>query len=473
MTTSVQKPLHRSLGITDLFVLSSSSMAPAYSLAAVMGLVVAVAGLGAPLALVVSTIPITFVAIGFMRLTSLMPSAGAVFTWTRNAFGRRASWFIAMLVIIAYFFAVIASALPTGVYTLKLLVPALGDASLPVAVAGVAWIAFSTYFLVIGARPTALLSAVFLIIELAAILLIAGIAFAHPYVGTPAPHGAWLTIGSFGWSGIMAGALLSLWITAGWEISAYSSEESSKGGASAGSAAVIGLLATFAVVLVCEIAFLRLGTVAGFTQHQDDALAYISATLGGGWIQILMTATVLVSSAAAIWTTMLILSRGLFAMGRDGLLPQWLGAVHPRHGSPWAAILTVAIPSAVVMLLAGLRASAQSTLLNAVGGASLFLGATFIVAAFSCAKIYSARRRERPAHTFTGLVLPLLGGIGTLALVIRYTATQDRFFQTLAVVGLAVALVFAMAAGRWSRITPGAPIAREEAPLPAEGPSRG
>ena len=83
------KKLARTLTLGDLFVLSSSSMAPAYSLAAVMGLVVAAAGLGAPLALVVSTIPIALIAIGFMRLTTTMPSAGAVYTWSRAAFGDR------------------------------------------------------------------------------------------------------------------------------------------------------------------------------------------------------------------------------------------------------------------------------------------------------------------------------------------------------------------------------------------------
>ena len=68
--------LLRSLSLVDLSVLASSSMAPAYSIAAVMGLVVAAAGVGAPLAVIVSTIPITFVAIGFMRLSMAKPWRG-------------------------------------------------------------------------------------------------------------------------------------------------------------------------------------------------------------------------------------------------------------------------------------------------------------------------------------------------------------------------------------------------------------
>src|ERR1700736_3322475 len=117
------KRLARSLNLGDLLVLASSSMAPAYSIAAVMGLVVATSGTGAPFALLVSTIPIAFIAVGFMRLTSKLPSAGAVYTWSRAAFGDRGSYFTAMMLVIAYYFGSLASAFPTAVYTLKLLYP--------------------------------------------------------------------------------------------------------------------------------------------------------------------------------------------------------------------------------------------------------------------------------------------------------------------------------------------------------------
>jgi amino acid transporter len=447
------KKLARTLNLGDLFVLSSSSMAPAYSLAAVMGLVVAAAGLGAPLGLVVSTIPIAFIAIGFMRLTNKLPSAGAVYTWARAAFGDRASWFVAMLLIIAYYFGTIACAFPTGVYTLKLLFPDATPQPFAIAVAAVLWTAFSTYFLVIGARPTARLSLGFLIFELVAMLFIAGLAFAHPYIGTPqaqiAPLG--LQLGTMGWSGVFAAAVLSVWITAGWEISSYSAEEAEKGGSAAGAAALIGLLGTFLIVIICEIAYLRVGTVEGFAAHQDDALAYVSARLGGGWIQYLMVATVLASSAAALWTTMQLLSRGVFAMGRDRLLPASLAAVHPKFGSPWCSIATVAVPISVIMLLAGLKASAQDTLLSAVGGSSVFLGLTFIITAFACVRLHTKPAPDEPRHLMTGIILPMVGGLGLSGLLAYYLSTQPHGFQLLVAAGIALALVFALAAGRWTR----------------------
>lgn len=451
--STAPRRLWRSLSLLDLFVLSSSSMAPAYSLAAVMGLVVAVAGLGAPLAMIVSTLPIALIAVGFMRLSASHPSAGAAYSWARIAFGDRVGWFTAMLVILAYYFGTIATALPSAVYTLNFALPRLATSPLALGLVGTFWIAFSVYFLIIGARPTARLSAAFLYFELAAIGLLAALAFFHPFTGTPrsGPLSMALTLGTSGWSGLITGAVLAIWISAGWEISNYSSEEASGPPLSPGWGALLGLLGTMAVVWLCTTAFLRVGTVAGFSTHQEDALAYVAARLGGGWISVLMTAAVLVSSAAALWTTMLSLSRGIFAMARDGLLPRSLAAVHPRYGSPTASILAVGIPCAVVMLGSGLVSSAQHTLETVVAVSSIFLGGTFIAGGFACAYLYLKENQAGERHLLSGVVAPAVGSLWTLAFLIYDVWTQQgRFLQAIIVMGLIVALLFAVAAGRWA-----------------------
>lgn len=445
--------LLRSLTLFDLSVLASSSMAPAYSLAAVMGLVVASADLGAPLALVVSTIPIAFIAAGFMRLATSMPSAGAAYSWTRIAMGNRLGWFTAMLVIIAYYFGTIATAFPAGIYSVSFLLPRFAGQPLAIALSGCIWIAVSIFFLYIGARPTARLSAVFLTFEVLALALIAALALAHPFAGTPPPHPAplGLTVGASGLGGLVVGAVLSIWITAGWEISTYSSEESAQGKSAPGAGALIGLLGTASIVFVCMVAFMRVGTVDGFKDHTDDALAYVAGQLGGGWIAALMTATVLVSSAASLWTTMLTLSRGMFAMARDGVLPRWLGFVHPRYGSPAAAVLAAGVPVIALMIFAGVESTAQKTLETVVSGSSIFLGATFVLTGISCALLHLRAKADQPRHPLSGIVLPLLGAIVTLAFIAYNVATQQpTLVKALTAVGVTVSAIFAALAGRWS-----------------------
>jgi basic amino acid/polyamine antiporter, APA family len=451
---TVVRRLLRSLSLVDLSVLASSSMAPAYSIAAVMGLVVAAAGVGAPLAVIVSTIPITFVAIGFMRLSMAKPSAGGAYTWSRTAFGDRVGWFTAVLVIIAYYFGTLASAVPAGVYTinaLSLLQVHVAATPLSIAIAGVLWTIFSTYFLIIGARPTALISAVFLAIEIAALLIIAAIAMLHPFVGSPSPTHLpiGITIGATGIAGLIVGAVLSIWLSAGWEIATYSSEESTGASTTPGAGALIGLLTTMALVWFCMVAFMHVGTVDGFTHHQDDALAYVAQRLGGGWIAGLMVANVLVSSAAALWTTMLVLSRAVFAMGRDGLLPRVLAGVHPKYGSPWVSILTVSIPVALLLLYSGFVSSAQQTLNTVVTGSSIFVGSTFIITGLACACLHTRQQPEQ-RHGFTGVVLPAIGALWTLGFLIYDIWTQQpAFIQWATVAGIAIAFIFALLAGRW------------------------
>ncbi len=460
--------LLRSLSLTDLSVLASSSMAPAYSLAAVMGLVVAAAAAGAPFSIIISTIPIAFIALGFMRLATTRPSAGGAYAWSRIAFGDRVGWFTAVLVIIAYYFGTLASAVPAGVYTISalgLLKAHVAATPLTIAIAGMLWTAFSTYFLIIGARPTALISAVFLTIEILALLVIAFIALAHPFTGTPRPGALpiGITIGATGIAGVIVGAVLSIWVSAGWEISTYSSEESTGAATTPGAGALIGLLATMALVWFCMVAFMHVGTVKGFSDHRDDALAYVAGSLGGGWISDLMVANVLVSSAAAVWTTMQVLSRAVFAMGRDGLLPRGLAAVHPKYGSPHVAIWVVSIPVILLLLYSGLVASAQDTLNTVVTGSSIFVGSTFVITGLACAFLHLRQEPQR-RHTLTGIVLPVIGALWTLGfLIYDVWKQQPGFIQWITITGIVVAFIFSVTAGRWaSSYQPSASYKEEE-----------
>ncbi len=452
MSEAKIRKLFRTLSLADLSILASSSMAPAYSLAAVMGLVVAAAGTGAPLALIVSTIPIAFIAIGFMRLATEKPSAGGAYTWARIAFGNRVGWFTAVLIIIGYYFGTVATAFPAGVYTISIAMPHTTATPLAIAIAGICWTAFSAYFLIIGARPTARLSAVFLAAEVGALVLIAVLAFVRPFSGTPALGNPGISIGATGLVGLIVGAVLSIWVSAGWEISTYSSEESTGAPTTPGAGALVGLLGTMALVWFCMLAFLHVGSVGGFTGHQDDALAYVAQRLGGGWISLLMVANVLVSSAAALWTTMQLLSRAVFAMGRDKLLPASLALVHPKFGTPWVAILVVTIPVALILLISGFASSAQHTLATVVSGSSIFLGSTFIITGLACASLH-ARQNAGQRHILSGIVLPAVGALWTLAfLIFDVWKQQETFVQGLTLAGVACALIFSFSAGSWAKL---------------------
>ncbi len=439
--------LSRVLGLSDLSILSSASMAPAYSIASTFGLMVAVAGSGAVLSLVILTVPIVFIAIAFHRLCEERADAGSTYAWSRLAFGHRPGAFAAWIVVLSYFFAAVAAVVPAGVYTLEFLahfgwVPSAWVNQAPaVAIAGSSWVLVASALLIGGVRPTARASGLFLGLEVAALLLFAGLAFLHK----PVPHSAathLVTLGSGGYAGFLAAMVLSIWVTDGWEVSTYTSEENSGTSRQPGLGGLFGLLATVAIVLFCMIAYLRVGDLAGISNQAADTLAYVANQLGGGWREIVMVLTVLVSTAATLWTTQLGISRGVFSMARDSVFPRALSAVHPSYGTPHLSILAVNIGVLVVTLLMGFAPSAKDALLEVVNASSIFLGLTFILTGLSC--VVHFRRKGFPLSDMTRIVLPAIGTVAVTYLLVKNFFSQTHEDQLIALGGIGIGVVFAL-----------------------------
>src|ERR1700683_3550939 len=80
------------LGLVSSVVIAVSSTAPAYSMAAPLGLIVAIVGVHSPGTLIVSFLPMLCIAYAFRELNKVDPDCGTTFTWTTRAFGPWAGW---------------------------------------------------------------------------------------------------------------------------------------------------------------------------------------------------------------------------------------------------------------------------------------------------------------------------------------------------------------------------------------------
>lgn len=438
--------LSRVLGLSDLSILSSASMAPAYSIASTFGLMIAVAGSGAILSLIVLTIPITFIAIAFMRLCEDRSDAGSTYAWSRIAFGERPGAFAAWIVVLSYFFAAVAAVVPAGIYTLGLL-SSFGilsqntvNSAPAVAIAGSCWVLVASALLIGGVRPTARASGLFLGLEVAALVLFAVMAFFHhPAAGAQTTH--FFTLGPAGLSGFMAAMVLSIWVTDGWEVSTYTSEENSGTSRQPGLGGLYGLLITVAIVLICMAAYVRVSDLPGLANHAGDTLAFVAAQLGSGWRTTVMVVTVLVSTAATLWTTQLGISRGIFSMARDQVFPRQLSAVHPNYGTPHISILAVNTGVMFVTLLTGLFPSAAVALKEVINASSIFLGITFILTGLAC--VVHFRRKGFPFTDPTRILLPAIGTIAVTVLLVVNFWQQSRADQLVALGGIVIGVIFA------------------------------
>ena len=424
-------------------------MAPAYSIAVTFGFMVAAAGAGAPLSLVALTIPIIFIAIAFHRLCEEHPDAGSTYAWSRLAFGAGVGAFGAWVVILSYFFAAVAAVVPAGIYTLDLaahfhLLPgALSSSPLAVAVAGSSWVVVASFLLIGGIRPTARVSGLFLLFECLVLAGFAAVAFLHPGSAavTDTAQRNPLTFGTGGVSGFLAAMVLAIWVTDGWEVSSYSSEENQGGSRVPGISGIIGLVVTVGLILVCMIAFMGIAPLGGLSEHSADTLAYVSDRFGGGYLSTIMIATVLVSTAATLWTTQLGISRGMFSMARDRLFPNALTAVHPRFGTPYVAIAVVNGGVLVVSVLTGLFPDTRDQLDNVVTATAVMLNLTFILTGASC--VVHFVRKGTPITDVTRVVLPALGTLAIAALLDLNFVSQSQIDQTIALVSVGLGIVYA------------------------------
>ena len=78
----------------------------------------------------------------------------------------------------------------------------------------------------------------------------------------------------------------------------------------------------------------------------------LSAQYTATWVSYVMAILLMTSFIATAVALQNASSRYMFALGREGLLPRWLGQRHPKHGSPARANLVQTVVTSVVIALA-------------------------------------------------------------------------------------------------------------------------
>ncbi|MDQ2992502.1 MAG: APC family permease [Candidatus Eremiobacteraeota bacterium] len=441
VTAHNPRELPRVLRLFDISVLSSASMGPAYSIAATMGPMVVAAGTGAPLALLALAAIMLCMAVAFAQLSRVSPNAGSSYTWIREAFGARVGAYGAWLLLLSNFFATMSIALPAGIYTLELLAPAHADDLRWQALVGAVWIVGSSILLYVGIRPTAMVTAVALGVELLVMAASAVAAWivhpAHLAVAN-GPHlpAAVIPLSLFGFVNAMT---LGIWMTDGWEVSASTGEEIAGDTRSIGRGGITGLLLTTAFLMLAMISYLHLGTPAGFAANQDDVLAYVGDLLGGGAWRWAIVVTVLVSTCSTLWTTILYLSRSVYAMGRDGVLPRALGRLDERS-EPLISLVTIAVLATVCQVGIGLFKAANDQLTLVVNISSVFLGLLFVFSAAACMRRFWGSGENAVASVW----VPAAGALALLAVLTGTVAFEDLVPKVYALGGIFLGIPFAL-----------------------------
>src|ERR1700678_3788940 len=202
-----------------------ASTAPAYSLAATLGFIVAVVGLGSPIVAVVAFVPIFLTSIGYSELNKADPDCGTTFTWAARAFGPKTGWAGGWAIVAADILVMASLAQVAGQY-IFLLFNATGIGSNPasgwVLLTGVLWIVAMTYICYRGIEVSANFQKALLTIEIGMLLIFSIVALVrvgtgpHP-VGSLTPSASWLNPFGMPFSAFASGLILMVFIYWGWD----------------------------------------------------------------------------------------------------------------------------------------------------------------------------------------------------------------------------------------------------------------
>ncbi|UZW60696.1 APC family permease [Lysobacter enzymogenes] len=116
------------------------------------------------------------------------------------------------------------------------------------------------------------------------------------------------------------------------------------------------------------------------------------------------------------------LSRYLFALAREGLMPVAFARTHARHHTPYLAGYALTALVVALLLLCGLAGADPMTLVLPLGSAPAALGILAVQALTSLAVIGFFRRQPRHTNLWQRLIAPALSGAAMLvgvALIVR------------------------------------------------------
>ncbi|WP_028936027.1 APC family permease [Pseudonocardia spinosispora] len=453
-----------SVGMWGSVTLGVSSVAPAYTLTATLGIVVTAVGLKMPAIFLAGFVPMFLTAYAYRELNRAVPDCGTSFTWATKAFGPYTGWLcgwgavLATVIVlsnlagVAVTFFYLFLARLTGVESLADLAK---DKAINI-VTCIAFIAVATYIAYRGITTTQRVQNVLVVFQMLVLALFVIVAITRS-VGSSDPLGipfewSWLNpFSDLTLSAFVAGLVGSIFAFWGWDTCLTVNEESTDADRTPGRAAlatVLTILATYLLVAIAAMMYAGIGTTGlglGNEESSDNVFGALAEPVLGHWPSLLLFLAVLASSAASLQTTFLPPARTLLAMGEYKAIPSRFAQVHPRFLIPSYATLVCGVGTAAFYAVMTLLS--EKVLSDTILALGIMICFYYGLTAFSCVWYF---RNELFASAFNVVfkfLFPLVGGLMLAAVfVISLIDSYDPANGSGAEIG-GIGLVFLLGLG--------------------------
>ena len=319
------------LGMFDTVVMAVAGSAPAYSIAGSTAALVAAVGLAGPAALLCCGIPMLGIAWAFSYLNRVDVQRGRQLRVGRPRAAPRPRLHLRLG----------ARDLGHDLHGGRLAARRIGHAR-PVqrlgqpitgtcCWSGSAWFLLMVGLVIVGVQITARAQWIMSGIEVAILVVFAVVAIVHAASHhVVAFSWSWFGFSHFsGLAGFAAGALVAAFYYWGWDVASNLNEEMKDSKRNAGIGGIIGVIIVFALFEIFTIATNLALPAKTIEANAGDVLSVLGQLVWPGLGGKLLVIAVMLSTIATLETTLIQVTRSLFAMSRERTLPKFLGSILP------------------------------------------------------------------------------------------------------------------------------------------------
>lgn len=413
------------IGFASNVTIGVASTAPGYSLAASLGFVIGVAGIGfaSPAIMFVAFLPMLFIAAAYYWMNRADPDCGTTFSWVTKAMGPYLGWMGGWGIVCAGTIVMANLAQIAGLYLFLLFGWESAAASTAAVTAvGVLFIILMTAICVIGIELSARTQVGLLGAEIITLALFAIIALIKVYAGDGGPNAvepslAWFNpfeVDSF--TALVDGVLIAVFIYWGWDSTVTVNEESENSTHTPGKAAVVSTLILLGIYLIVSTAAQAFNGPAALAD-KDDALSLLANDVFGSPLDKIVLIAVLTSAAASCQTTILPNARTALSMARQGAFPEALGNVSSRFLTPHTSTIMFGVLS--VIWYVGLTILSENILYDSIAALGLMIAFYYALTGFACV-VYYRKQLTRDFKTFLIVgVAPMIGSLALTGLFVK------------------------------------------------------
>lgn len=421
------------LGFASALVIGLASTAPAYSLAAVIGLLAVAAGAQTPAVLLLGFLPMLFIAVAYYYMNRADQDPGTTFAWATRALGPTTGWLAGWAIMTAGVIVIGLLANTAATYTYLLFgADGLADSQAAVLPLAVVYVLLSTWVCVLGIElsartQVALLGAQITILVLFAVVTLVRVLTGNGIEGSTTPELSWFSpFAAEDSSALVAGVLIAVFVYWGWDSAVSVNEETADSSSTPGRAALwstVILVGVYVLLGTACVAWLGVEALSAF--EDETAFDEIASGVFPAPLDKLVVLAVLTSALSSTQTTVLPSSRTALSMARHRAAPTVLAEVHPRYLTPHVATWVVGGLSVAFYVVFNLVS--ESFYADSLEALGLLICINYGLNGLTCV-VYYRRQLTRSARNllFMGLA-PLVGFLLFAYVLVR--SVRDSFAE--------------------------------------------